>query len=123
MSDTEGPFFLGLDEDPSGPCDIVILPVPLEISVSYGGGTENGPRACLEASSQVELYDPLLPSELPCGALIRTEEEWCSDAPSLREQLDSIRSYVEPWMDEGVFPIVRVLRMDGNHQSKRQVLW
>ena len=106
MSDTEGPFFLGLDEDPSGPCDIVILPVPLEISVSYGGGTENGPRACLEASSQVELYDPLLPSELPCGALIRTEEAWGSDAPSLREQLDSIRSYVEPWMDEGVFPIV-----------------
>ena len=106
MSDTEGPFFLGLDEDPSGPCDIVILPVPLEISVSYGGGTENGPRACLEASSQVELYDPLLPSELPCGALIRTEEEWGADAPSVREQLDSIRSYVEPWMDEGVFPIV-----------------
>jgi len=84
----------------------VILPVPLEISVSYGGGTENGPRACLEASSQVELYDPLLPSELPCGALIRTEEEWFSDAPSLREQLDSIREYVEPWMDGGVFPIV-----------------
>ena len=74
--------------------------------MSYGGGTENGPRACLEASSQVELYDPLLPSELPCGALIRTEEEWFSDAPSLREQLDSIREYVEPWMDGGVFPIV-----------------
>ena len=41
-----------------------------------------------------------------CGALIRTEEEWSSDAPSLREQLDSIRDFVEPWMDEGVFPIV-----------------
>ena len=52
------------------------------------------------------MYDPLLPSELPCGALIRTEEEWSSDAPSLREQLDSIRDFVEPWMDEGVFPIV-----------------
>ena len=106
MSNPERPLFLGLDEDDSGPCDIVILPVPLEMTVSYGEGTANGPRACLEASSQVELYDPLLPSELPCGALIRTEEEWSSDAPSLREQLDSIRDFVEPWMDEGVFPIV-----------------
>ena len=87
MSNPERPLFLGLDEDDSGPCDIVILPVPLGMTVSYGEGTANGPRACLEASSQVELYDPLLPSELPCGALIRTEEEWYSEAPSLREHL------------------------------------
>ncbi len=34
-----------------------ILPVPFEATVSYGGGTAGGPRAILEASTQVELFD------------------------------------------------------------------
>ena len=34
-----------------------LLPCPMEATVSYGGGTSNGPRAILEASSQLELYD------------------------------------------------------------------
>ena len=34
-----------------------ILPVPLEETVSYGGGTADGPRAILEASRQLELFD------------------------------------------------------------------
>lgn len=35
----------------------MILPVPFEATTSYGGGTRNGPRAIIEASAQVELYD------------------------------------------------------------------
>ena len=34
-----------------------LLPVPLEQSVSYGGGTARGPAAILEASYQLENYD------------------------------------------------------------------
>jgi agmatinase len=36
---------------------VLILPVPLEATVSYGGGTAAGPRAIIAASQQVELYD------------------------------------------------------------------
>jgi agmatinase len=36
---------------------VLILPVPLEATVSWGGGTARGPRAIIEASQQVELYD------------------------------------------------------------------
>lgn len=36
----------------------VVLPLPFEESVSYGGGTANGPAAIITASRQVELYDP-----------------------------------------------------------------
>lgn len=36
---------------------VAVLPVPYEGSVSYGGGTARGPRAILEASAQLELYD------------------------------------------------------------------
>jgi agmatinase len=36
---------------------VVVLPVPYEATVSYGGGTARGPEAILRASTQVELYD------------------------------------------------------------------
>lgn len=36
---------------------VVLLPVPWEATTSYGGGASAGPRAILEASRQVDLYD------------------------------------------------------------------
>src|SRR4051794_13210661 len=36
---------------------VVLVPVPWEATTSYGGGASEGPRAILEASAQVDLYD------------------------------------------------------------------
>jgi agmatinase len=36
---------------------VVIIPVPWEVTTSYGGGTSHGPRAVLEASPQIDLFD------------------------------------------------------------------
>jgi len=36
---------------------LVYVPVPWEVTTSYGGGTSDGPRAILDASRQVDLYD------------------------------------------------------------------
>jgi agmatinase len=41
---------------------VMIIPAPLEYSVCYMKGTEHGPQAILDASSQMELYD----EELDC---------------------------------------------------------
>ena len=51
--------FLGLSEPfrTFEAAQALILPMPLEATVSYGRGTANGPGAILEASKQVELYD------------------------------------------------------------------
>ncbi len=51
--------FLGIDEDKSSydKSKVVILPIPYEKTVSYGGGTGKGPAAILEASHFVEFYD------------------------------------------------------------------
>lgn len=38
--------------------EIVFIPVPWEVTVSYGGGTINGPEQIFDASFQVDLYDP-----------------------------------------------------------------
>lgn len=37
-----------------------IIPVPLEATVSYGGGTARGPEAIIAASDQLELLEPLI---------------------------------------------------------------
>ena len=42
----------GLDE-----ADALILPWPLEKTVSYGTGTHSGPGAIIAASRQIELFD------------------------------------------------------------------
>ena len=103
----DAPFtFLGLSEDDLASFDIAILPIPFEMTTSWGEGTEHGPAACIAASSQVELFDPLLPSELPCGLNYHTATAWSSEAPSLLEQLSSIKSYLEPWMNGESFPLI-----------------
>lgn len=51
--------FLALDGPPATfeAGRVLILPIPLEATVSWGGGTAAGPRAIIVASQQVELYD------------------------------------------------------------------
>lgn len=39
---------------------MVLIPVPWEVTVSYRAGTAAGPAAIMEASKQVDLFEPLL---------------------------------------------------------------
>ena len=54
--------FLGIDNKFNLREKVVVVPFGLEKTVSYGGGTKNGPKEILKASHQVELYD----EELKC---------------------------------------------------------
>jgi len=54
--------FLGIENKFSFKEKVVIVPFGLEKTVSYGGGTKNGPKEIIKASHQVELYD----EELHC---------------------------------------------------------
>ena len=49
--------FLGVDNKFSTKQKVVVVPFGLEKTVSYGGGTKNGPKEIIKASHQVELYD------------------------------------------------------------------
>ena len=96
--------FLGLP-DLGGDADILISPVPYELTTSYGQGTARGPEACIEASGQVELFDDLLGEELPAGAVIRTVEPWDGEGATLQEQLNGIGKYASEQYSNGGFPI------------------
>ena len=41
--------------------DLVLISAPWDVTVSYGAGTAYGPDAIIEASSQLDLYDPSAP--------------------------------------------------------------
>ena len=54
--------FLGIDNKVNFKEKVIVVPFGLEKTVSYGGGTKNGPKEIIRASHQVELYD----EELNC---------------------------------------------------------
>jgi len=70
--------------------DIVLLPVPWEVTVSYSAGTAEGPLAILEASKQVDLYDVDAPNAWKSGLyMIEVDEKikkLSDDSRALAEQ-------------------------------------
>ena len=55
--------FLGYEAKQKIENKVVVVPFGLEKTVSYGGGTKNGPKEIIKASHQVELYDEELKKE------------------------------------------------------------
>jgi len=96
--------FLGLPSS-SGPADIAVIPLAYELTTSYGMGTAGGPRACIQASAQVELFDSTLNGDLPAGANMVTLEDFEAQAATLRLQLDEILNHVTPWLRGQCFPL------------------
>ena len=98
------PTFLGLGQG-EGDVDVAILSLPYELTTSYGQGTALGPMACIEASTQVELYDAQLGQDLPAGLSMHTIQPWDGEEPTLLEQLDSMVGYLIPWFRGDCFPL------------------
>jgi agmatinase len=66
---------------------LVVLPVPWEVTVSYGAGAARGPRAVLDASAQVDLYDSERPDAWKQGiALAPIPEDLEETSSRLREE-------------------------------------
>jgi agmatinase len=101
--------FLGIEEKYLKSPDeakVIVVPFGLEKSVSYGGGTKNGPKAIIKASQQVELFD---------------EEFWCEpfrkygvatlkaptiDFSSVAKSLDQLEEITGKILDAGKFPLI-----------------
>ncbi len=113
MSDSLPIQFL---DDGTGPVSVapeaaraVIIPVPLEKTVSYLTGTASGPEGILRASAQVELYDPELDLSPFQYGLYTVAPLDCS-AP-LEEILERLRSLAEERMRAGQ----KVVCLGGEH--------
>jgi agmatinase len=74
-------------------CETVLIPVPWEVTVSYGGGTAEGPAAILNASYQVDLYDPVVKDAWKKGIGMDDISE------EVRAQSDNLRRLAEKYID------------------------
>jgi len=56
----------------SDEAEVIIIPVPWEVTVSYSAGTANGPKAVYDASFQVDLYDAEIKNAWHKGIFMET---------------------------------------------------
>jgi agmatinase len=105
--------FLGLEEDHSSykKSRVVILPVPYERTVSYGGGTGKGPSAILEASHYVEFYDEETRREVHRELGIATLQPLKLSKKRDEETLEDIYEAVRALLNDHKF----VISLGGEH--------
>jgi len=96
--------FLGIDNKVDFKEKVVVVPFGLEKTVSYGGGTKNGPKEIIKASHQVELYDEELNCEPYKRIGIKTLKPFKIDK-DIKKALYKISKINKEILDKKLFPM------------------
>ena len=96
--------FLGIDNKFNFKEKVVVVPFGLEKTVSYGGGTKNGPKEIIKASHQVELYDEELNCEPFRKIGIKTLKFFKIDK-NIKKALKKIADINNRLLTKKIFPI------------------
>jgi len=102
LSNKQG--FLGIDNKFSIKEKVIVVPFGLEKTVSYGGGTKNGPEEIIKASHQVELYDEELNCEPYKKIGIKTLKPFKIDK-NINKALNKMSKINEEILKKNMFPI------------------
>ena len=97
--------FLGFDAVSNKSFKVVVVPFGLEKTVSYGGGTKNGPKEIIKASHQVELFDEELDKEPYKEIGIKTLKPFVIKK-EIKKALDQLSNVNEKIIGENKFPLV-----------------
>lgn len=79
-------------------CEIIIVPVPWEVTVSYGAGASDGPDAVLESSFQVDLHHQQFPDLWKLGMFLdlnEQTEEWAEQSKKYKALAQPIIAALE----------------------------
>jgi len=96
--------FLGIDNKFNLKEKVVVVPFGLEKTVSYGGGTKNGPKEIIKASHQVELFDEELNCEPYKKIGIKTLKSFKIDK-NIKKALKTISDINEKILNKKIFPM------------------
>mgnify|MGYP001431895228 FL=1 len=97
--------FLGIDNNFNFKEKVVIVPFGLEKTVSYGGGTKNGPKEIIKASHQVELFDEELGCEPYKKIGIKTLKPFKINK-NIHKALSQIEKINKRILQNNIFPLV-----------------
>ena len=96
--------FLGIDNKFNFKEKVIVIPFGLEKTVSYGGGTKNGPKEIIKASHQVELYDEELKCEPFKKIGIKTLKPF-KIKKKIKKAINQIAEINQKIIDRRLFPI------------------
>ena len=96
--------FLGIDNKFNLREKVVVVPFGLEKTVSYGGGTKNGPKEIIKASHQVELFDEELNCEPYKKIGIKTLKPFKINK-NIKKALKKISDINEKILNKKIFPM------------------
>ena len=97
--------FLGYDANGDLDPKVIVVPFGLEKTVSYGGGTRNGPEEIIKASHQVELFDEELNKEPYKEIGIKTVKPF-TIKKKIGEALNQLSKINEEIINENKFPMI-----------------
>ncbi len=97
--------FLGYDANRKIKTQVIVVPFGLEKTVSYGGGTKNGPKEIIKASHQVELFDEELNTEPYKKIGIQTIKPFLIKK-KIEQALEQLSNINEKIIAENKFPLV-----------------
>ena len=81
---------------------LIIVPVPWEVTVSYGSGTARAPESIFRASLQVDLFDPELPDGWKQGLYMRSiDRKLLMKSDYLRKEAELYIDYISRGEDVG----------------------
>lgn len=98
---TEGLFGISTQYQTSS---IVLIPVPWEVTTSYGGGTSKGPAAILQASEQLDLFEDGVGQAADCGIHLLKENS------ELRELGNNLKGKAPTAINEGCNFMVQTIQ-------------
>ena len=97
--------FLGYDANQKINHKVIVVPFGLEKTVSYGGGTKNGPKEIIKASHQVELFDEELNKEPYKNIGVKTLKPFLIKK-EIKSALNQLTSINEKILSSNRFPLV-----------------
>ena len=97
--------FLGYDAKQKADHKVIVVPFGLEKTVSYGGGTKNGPKEIIKASHQVELFDEELNKEPYKNIGVKTLKPFLIKK-EIKSALNQLTSINEKILSSNRFPLV-----------------
>ena len=97
--------FLGYDANQNVEPKVIVVPFGLEKTVSYGGGTKNGPKEIIKASHQVELFDEELNKEPYREIGIKTIKPFVIKK-KISDALDQLSAINKEILSKNKFPMI-----------------
>jgi agmatinase len=104
--------------------EVVILPVPWEVTVSYSAGTALGPQVVYNASYQVDLFDPKIPDAWKIGiAMDEISDNISSRSESHRRKAENYIGLLQEGEDPSTNHEMEEIRKQINQECVKMNNW